>query len=111
VQKSKFSHSRRVVRRTLNYENTPFKYESVLNYKKWDKITKKTSLKGLKANTTWTWTEPKRDGEEGRARTGGWTFGGFCANSIEYNAVENGFKKKKGQKYNYGDFAEFLMKC
>jgi len=107
----KYCCSRRVVRRTLNYQNVPFKYDSVLNYKNWDKITKKTSLKGLKANTSQTWTEPKRYGEDGRARTGGWTFGGFCAVSIENNAVTNGFKKVKGETYYYGHFAEFLMKC
>ena len=111
VKSKKFCYSRRVVRRTLNYEPTPFKYASVLNYKKWDKTTKKTSLKGLKADTRYIWTEPKRDGEEGRARTGGWTFGGFDAVAIENNAVANGFKKVKGEKYTYGHYAEFLMKC
>jgi len=111
IQTDRCSKSRRVILRTLNYRNTPYKYDSVFNYKNWDKITKKTSLKGLKANTYHTWTEPKREGEEGRARTGGWTFDGFCAYNIELNAIENGFQKVKGKKYNYGHFAEFLMKC
>jgi hypothetical protein len=42
----KFTHSRRIVVITFNYKKTPFAYESIFNYKHWDKITKKTSLKG-----------------------------------------------------------------
>jgi hypothetical protein len=86
---------------TMKYNTSRLSYYSVLNIKRWDKNTKKTSNKGLKADTTYSWTD-------GFGR-GGWTFGGLDASNMEDICLKNGFKKEKGKKYQYGDYAEWYL--
>lgn len=107
----------RILEKTLDYDRTPMKYFSLFNLKYWNKTTKLTSLRGLKAITDG-WTYEKTN------RTSGWTFGGITASSIDWWAKENGFKEEivkitnKGKKnekihykkYQYGDYAEYLLK-
>lgn len=72
--------------------------------KHWDKTTKKASLKGLKADT-----DKTRSWEGGSSY--GWKFNGYIdADYIEYFCKQNGFKKEKGQKYYYGDYAMWMLK-
>lgn len=85
----------------MKYNTIRFDYYSVLNIKRWDKNTKKTSNKGLKADTTYSWSD-----WYGR---GGWTFNGLDASHMEAICLKNGFKKEKGKKYNYGDYAEWYL--
>jgi hypothetical protein len=87
---------------TMKYNTSKFDYFSVLNIKHYDPKTKKTSNKGLKAYTTYSWSD--------NYNRGGWTFGGLKACSLENICIANGFKKEKGKKYQYGDFAEWYMK-
>jgi hypothetical protein len=86
----------------MKYNTSNFHYLSVLNLKHYDPKTKKTSNKGLKADTTYSWSDDYN--------RGGWVFGGLKAGSLENICELNGFKKEKGKKYQYGDFAEWYMK-
>lgn len=84
---------------TMDLSKSVMDYYSVLNLKRWDKKTKKTSNKGLKADTTYSWSD-------GYGR-GGWTFGGLQAGALQRICIQNGFKDKKGCQY--GDYAEWYL--
>lgn len=86
---------------TMDLQKTKIPYLSIFNFKQWDKTTKKTSNKGLKADTTYTWNW------NGTPR--GWKFGGLPADSIAVLCRKNGFIEDK-KKYNYGDYAEWYLK-
>jgi len=82
-------------------------YYSVLNFKKWSATTGKSSLKGLKADTTWTYTNSS---STGRDRTSGWTFGGTSADDMRTLAKWNNYPEVKGKKAEYGDYAKWIWK-
>jgi len=118
--KSIFPFKIRVLYKTLNYNLTPNKYYSLFNLKYWDKTTKLTSLRGLKAiDGAWTYSDYHR-----RTRSSGWSFGGITASNISDWARRNGFQdelvkitnqgkkneKKHYKKYQYGDYAEYMCK-
>jgi hypothetical protein len=88
---------------TMDLTKTPIHYDSIFNFKQWDKTTKKTSNKGLKADTTYTCTN-------WNGNPSGWSFGGTSADSLSYMCEQNGFKADKKKKYNYGDYAEWYLK-
>jgi len=94
---------------SMDLKKTPRSYYSPLNLKHWDKKSKKTSNKGLKANTTYSWTD------EETKRRGGWTFGGITVDCLIRICQDNGFNEPKkninGKKinYQYGDYAEWLL--
>jgi hypothetical protein len=92
----------RVVEKTLDYSGLNRRYYDATNIKHFDPNTFKTSNKGLKADTTWTYSTGDR--------SAGWTFGGIDAKDIERFAVKNGFKKEKGEKYVYGDYAIWILR-
>lgn len=85
----------------MNYKINNRSYYNILNLKKWDKETKKTSNKDLKADTTYTWSD--------NYSSKGWVFGGIKSDDIENFSLINGFKKEKKKKYNYGDYAEWIL--
>jgi hypothetical protein len=91
----------RMVYKTLDYNGLMRRYWSPSNLKYWDKNNMKTSNRGLKADTTWSYSN--------KDYRGGWTFGGITANDIENFCVRNGFKKEKGKKYQYGDYANWFL--
>lgn len=101
-EKNGFVIKIRVVEKTLNYAGLNRRYYDATNIKHFDPTTFKTSNKGLKADTTWTYTT--------NDRTAGWTFGGIDAKDMERFAVKNGFKKEKGEKYVYGDYAIWILR-
>ena len=120
TNKSLFPFKIRVLYKTLNYDLTPNKYYSLFNLKYWNKTTKLTSLRGLKAITgAWTYSDYHK-----RTRSSGWSFGGITAINLELWAMLNGFKKEVGKitnkgkksevihykKYQYGDYAEYMCK-
>ena len=84
----------------LDYKGEMRKLWSPLNLKYWDKNTMKTSNKGLKADTTWSYVSDNKCG---------WTFGGIKAYDLEWFCLKNGFKKEKGKKYQYGDYANWFL--
>ena len=86
---------------SMNLTKTQMHYYSPSNLKHWSKTTLKPSNKGLIADTTYSWTE-----HWGR---GGWTFGGITAEDLENLCIENGFKKEKKKKYQYGDYANWYL--
>jgi len=86
---------------SMDLKKTQRHYYSPLNLKYWDKTTLKTSNKGLKADTTYSWSD-----EYSR---GGWTFGGITSNDLEKCCVYNGFIKEKKKKYQYGDYANWYL--
>jgi hypothetical protein len=88
---------------TMDLTKTPTSYYSLLNLKPWDKATKKTSNKGLKADTTYNWTT-----DYGTTR--GWRFGGIQSGCLAGICKKNGLVEEKKKKYNYGDYAEWYMK-
>jgi hypothetical protein len=88
---------------TMDLRQTPTPYSSILNLKPWDKATKKTSNKGLKADTTYNWTTDY-------GSTKGWKFGGISAGSLAGICKKNGLIEEKKKKYQYGDYAEWYMK-
>jgi hypothetical protein len=83
---------------------TPTPYYSIINLKHWNKTTKKTSNKGLRADHTYSWVS------ESGYRWGGWRFGGISADDLWAICKKNGFVEEKKKKYNYGDYAEWYMK-
>jgi hypothetical protein len=118
--KSYYPYKLRVLEKSLDYSRTPMNYRSIFNLKYWDKTTKLTSLRGLKANGDgWTYSNSNK-----KSRMLGWTFGGLTAVDIEVWAIKNGFQKEiikvnnKGKKnekthykkYQYGDYAEYMCK-
>ena len=84
----------------MDLSKTPIARYSVLNLKRWDKKTKKTSNKGLKADTTYSWSE--------NGMRGGWTFDGICVDNLKMLYKQNGMKIAKGMQY--GDYAEWYLK-
>jgi hypothetical protein len=101
-EKNGFVIKIRVVEKTLDYAGLNRRYYDATNIKHFDPTTFKTSNKGLKADTTWTYTSGDR--------TAGWTFGGIDAKDMERFAVKNGFKKEKNEKYVYGDYAIWILR-
>lgn len=99
----------RVVIGTMNYNGGSSFYYHPRNLKRWDKVTKKTSNAGLKADTTYSWSN-----EYGR---GGWSFGGITIDTLEHlYRVNNGLKPNAtkdatGKKITlkYGDYAEWYL--
>jgi len=91
---------KRILRKTMNYKLTPRKYGDALNLKHWSKTTKNPTNKGLKADTTYTY-------HNGSVK--GWTFGGWDADSLKKFAKVNGFVFEKGKKYQYGDYAKWVL--
>lgn len=86
---------------SMNLTKTEMDFYSPLNLKYWSKTTLKPSNKGLIADTTYSWTE--------HWRRGGWKFGGITAEDLENLCIENGFKKEKKKKYQYGDYANWFL--
>lgn len=93
----------RVVSHTLNYEYVkPYNYDAT-GLKHYNPTTKKTSNKHLIA--------VKYYGSVNyQGRKCGWEFGGITAHSIERFCIQNGFVKEKKKKYQYGDYAEWMLK-
>lgn len=97
----------------MDLKQSPVYYYNPKNLKYWDKKTMKTSNKGLKADTTYSWSDDYS--------RGGWTFGGISADDLERICVINGFKiekeiriknekeKLKNKKYKYGEFANWFL--
>jgi hypothetical protein len=93
----------------MNYNGSGSKYYHATNLKRWDKVTKKTSNAGLKADTTYSWSDDYS--------RGGWTFGGITVDTLEYlYRVNNGLKSNatkdaSGNKITlkYGDYAEWYL--
>jgi hypothetical protein len=84
--------------KTLDYKASIIFDYSAINLKRWNKITKKTTNKGCVAVSAWSWTDRK-----------GWTLDGFTAPDLKWFVKQNGFKEEKGKKYQYGDYAEWLL--
>jgi hypothetical protein len=99
----------RVVIGTMNYTTPANQYYHPTNLKRWDKVTKKTSNAGLKADTTYSWSD--------EFSRGGWTFGGITIADLErLYRVNNGLKPNatkdaSGNKITlkYGDYAEWYL--
>lgn len=89
---------------TMDYAKSRRPYESPLNIKKYNQTTGKTSNKGLKAVDWDTYSYVN-----GWCVHRQWSFGGITCDDIERLCVDNGLKKKKGKKYQYGDYAKFYM--
>ena len=87
----------------LDYSKSYVGYYSVLNLKYYDKITKKPTNKGLKANGIWTY-------EDNEKRKTHWTFGGFKVENLRLICVINGYDNKKAKKDQYGVLAEWYIK-
>lgn len=96
-------YPKRCVVKTMDLTKTPRDYYSVLNVKHWDATTKKTSNKGLVADTTYSYSADS-------GCRGGWTFGGLEAHSLKDMAILNGFPVVKKVKYQYGDYALWILK-
>jgi hypothetical protein len=94
---------------SMDLTKTQRNYYNPLNLKYWDKTTFKTSNKGLKADTTYSWSDDYH--------RGGWKFGGITADDLELICLRNGFKvdkemrkgKEKDKKYQYGEFANWYL--
>jgi hypothetical protein len=94
---------------SMDLTKTQRNYYNPLNLKYWDKTTFKTSNKGLKADTTYSWSDDYS--------RGGWKFGGITADDLELICLKNGFKvekemrkgKEKDKKYQYGEFANWYL--
>lgn len=74
-------------------------YYDATNLKSWDNLTGKTSNKGLKADTSYTYTD--------KDYRGGWTFGGIKSADLCMIMKKNDIDTKG---LRYGDMAEKLMK-
>ena len=92
--------SKKVVMGNLNLKGRVIGYYDATNLKGWDKRTGKTSNKGLKADTTYSYTD-------GYGHSGGWVFGGIKAASLSGMMKKNGIDTKG---LSYGDMAKKLMK-
>jgi hypothetical protein len=86
----------------LDYSQSYQSYFSISNLKYWNKHTHKTSNKGLTAFNMWSY-------ENENHRRAGWSFGGIKVGCLEDLCINNGFKKEKGTKYQYGDYAEWYL--
>jgi hypothetical protein len=89
---------------TMDYAKIRRPYSCPLNIKKYNHTTGKTSNRGLKAVDYDTYSYVK-----GWCIYRQWAFGGITCDDIEKLCVENGLKKIKGKKYQYGDYAKFYM--
>lgn len=85
----------------LDYKGIMRRYWSPSNLKYWNKTTMVVSSKGLKADTTWSYSD--------KNYRGGWRFGGITAVDLEHFCKKNGFKTEKGKKYQYGDYANWFL--
>jgi hypothetical protein len=92
--------SRKVEMGRLSLNGRVTSYYDVTNLKGWDKTTGKTSNKGLKADTSYTYTD-------GYGNSSGWTFGGIKAGDLCEVMKKNNIDSK-GMRY--GDMAVKLMK-
>lgn len=99
----------------MDFKQTPRPYYNPINLKWWDKTTMKTSNKGLKADTTYSWTD--NDGTRG-----GWKFGGITSDDLENICITNGFilekeistnkngkERVKNIKPQYGHYADWFL--
>lgn len=74
---------------------TKVSYPIVLRLKRWDKVTKETSNKGLQANTH---------------NYLNWCFDSYAScDDLKVYCKQNGFKPEKKKKYKYGDYAEWIL--
>jgi len=93
----------KLVSKILNYKYVePYEYDAT-GLKYYNPMTKKTSNKKLKAIKYY-------DCENYQGRKCGWEFGGITAYGIEKFCIQNGFIKDKKTKYQYGDYAEWILK-
>jgi hypothetical protein len=92
--------SRKVEMGNLSLKGRVTSYYDATNLKYWDKTTGKTSNKGLKAETSYTYTD-------GYGNSSGWTFGGIKAGDLCEVMKKNNIDSK-GMRY--GDMAVKLMK-
>lgn len=99
----------------VKYNESPEGFYYATNLKYWNKITKITSNKGLKAIHYRTYLDNKENKK--KSSRGGWTFGGITIDSLKSFCKINGYKlntdKKKQEreykKYLYGDMAEWVL--
>lgn len=95
---------RKIAVRQFDYTKSIISYYSPLRWKKWSKITQKTTEKGMNcelttySNTTTTFMEDKRLER------------GVLADEMKQYAIQNGFPIVKKQKYYYGDYAMWILK-
>jgi len=100
-KKNKFNYLKyKVCVKKMNYEKSVITWSSVLNIKKYDRKTKKTSNRDLKATDIWSDYNDKPT----------WRFGGLKVDVLRMLCVENGYDKKKANSSQYGDLAEWYMK-
>lgn len=89
----------RVVEQEFRYDRSArHSYYSPFNFKEWDPLTKKSTVRGQCADTSTSYS-----GEYGR---GGWRFGGLSAGDIRSFAKMNGYK---GEGKQYGHYAEWIL--
>lgn len=94
---------KKYIHKTLDYKGYVSGYYNPRNLKYWDKTSMITSNKGLKAISIWTYADKNY-----KCR-GNWRFGGITAGDLEIFCKINGFKKEKGKKYQYGDYANWFL--
>jgi len=93
----------KIAYKILNYEYVkPYEYDAT-GLKNYNPTTKKTSNKNLKAVAYY-------GSVNYQGRSCGWVFGGISASQIEKFCIQNGFIKEKKKKYQYGDYAEWILK-
>jgi hypothetical protein len=93
---------KRFLYKTLDYNLSNNSNHHPTNLKYWDKTTMKTSNRGLKATNAYTY-----ENYDGNAC--GWTFGGISSDDISKLCCDNGYKKVKGVRPQYGDYANWYL--
>ena len=88
---------------TVDYTKSIVSSLNIINLKFWDKDTKTTSNKGLKAE----YYRKMYDDDKNK-----WTFGGIKIEDIKIMCKNNGLKldKQQTKTYKYGDYAYWLWK-
>ena len=97
VKNKLFSIKIKYCYKTMNYNSTPIGKYNIINFKHWDAVSKKTSNKGLKAISTYTYTHIRDDKR--------WVFGGFKIDDLKMWATQNGYDLKGTRYGDYGDWA------
>lgn len=108
----------KIKKSTIFYNKNVRHFLHPTNLKYWDKTTKKTSNRGLKADHYRNYYS-----YDGKERTNGWSFGGIKIDDIKDFCRNNGYKtfdknglikdektlNKEYKKYTYGDMADWIL--
>jgi len=93
---------KRFLHKTLDYKQSNNSYYHPSNLKYWDKTTMKPSNRGLKSTNAYIY-------ETYKGNPCGWTFNGISSDDLSKLCYDNGFKKVKGVRPQYGDYANWYL--